>query len=258
MLIAAGLLLKEQTADFLLEGLSRRMPSWFDKLTELRSLCVRGPLLVLLFSCDRASPSFKACAWIWQQLAKPSVGRQILPHLEPCALHAVQLVKCRPGAGCSAVATLSTLSGLMRQWRFSSALRDGIITHVKSRLRIAREPRPEVDRLRARSVLKALQMGDDQEWLYRRDASGERVPSRTLQDLEAVAAAVAFGSTEEDVIYHYCFVAEGSVEQEAGMPVAGPCCASFEGQSRRPQYRSSIGSSIGLGASRLRARGRTQ
>ena len=133
-----------------------------------------------------------------------SEGRQIFPHIEPCALHAVQLVKCRPGAGCKAVATLSTLSGLMRQWRFASALRDGIITHVRSRLRIAREPRPEVDRLRAQSVLKALKMGDDQEWLYRCTASGERVPSRTLQDLEAVAAAVAFGSTEEDIIWHYC------------------------------------------------------
>ena len=76
--------------------------------------------------------------------------------------------------------------------------------------------------------MQALKMGDGQEWLHRRDASGERVPSRALRDLEAVAAAVSFGSTEEDVITHYCYVAEGSVEQGSGMQLAGPCCASFE------------------------------
>ena len=60
--LCRGLMLAEQTADFLLEGLSRRMPVWFDELATSISLCERGPLLVLSLSCDRASQNFKACA----------------------------------------------------------------------------------------------------------------------------------------------------------------------------------------------------
>jgi len=40
--------------------------------------------------------------------------------------------------------------------------------------------------------------------------------------------AVEFGALEEDVFTHYCFVEDGSVEQEEGCAVGAACCRSLE------------------------------
>ena len=92
--LVRGVKLGKQTADFMLEGLCRTMPFFLEYPEQAIKFCGIGSLIVGAFSCDRASANFRACAWLWKQLETPKLSR-VLPHIEPCALHAIRLVKCR-------------------------------------------------------------------------------------------------------------------------------------------------------------------
>ena len=225
--LCRGLMLAEQTADFLLEGMAQQMPFFFDDMAAVDAKLGASPCVILSLCCDRASANFKACAWLWAQISKPPVGRRLLPHLEPCALHGVHLVKCRPSASRDTVAATSTLSALMRQWRFTTGMRDAIFQHVSSVLRVECAPRPEALRARAEEVIDALWGHEQQPWLYHITADGCIAPKELLLDLQNMAAAVDFGysSSPHDCITHYCCVVEGSAEHAAGSRVGSPCCS---------------------------------
>ena len=221
-------MLAEQTADFMLEGLSKQMPFFFDDMAEVDAKVGDSPCVILSFCCDRASANFKALAWVWAQCAKPSVGRRLLPHVEPCALHGVQLAKCKPVACKEAVAATSSLSSLMRQWRFTTGMRDAIFQHVRSVLHVERLPKPEAQRARAAEVIDALWGHEEQQWLFKQTKDGCFAPKQLLIDLQSMADAVDFGSCVYDAIIHYCYVVEGSAEHAAGKPIGAPCCSSRE------------------------------
>ena len=223
--LCRGLMLAEQTADFLLEGMAQQMPFFFDDMAAVDAKLGASPCVVLSLCCDRASANFKACAWLWAQISKPPLGRRLLPHLEPCALHGVHLVKCRPLASRDTVAATSTLAALMRQWRFTTGMRNAIFQHVSSVLRVECAPRPEALRARAVEVIDALWGHEEQPWLYHTTADGCIAPKELLRDLQNMAAAVDFGSSTHDCITHYCCVVEGSAEHAAGSRVGSPCCS---------------------------------
>ena len=223
--LCRGLMLAEQTADFLLEGMAQQMPFFFDDMAAVDAKLGASPCVILSLCCDRASANFKACAWIWAQISQPPLGRRLLPHLEPCALHGVHLVKCRPSASRDTVAATSALAVLMRQWRFTTGMRNAIFQHVSSVLRVECAPRPEALRARAVEVIDALWGHEQQPWLYHTTADGCIAPKELLRDLENMAAAVDFGSSTHDCITHYCCVVEGSAEHAAGKRVGSPCCS---------------------------------
>ena len=118
-----GLMLAETSQDFLLEGLARAMPVFFDDVAGLQRLCEGGALLIVSMCCDRASSNFRACAWMWKQMESPLLRRCILPHFEPCALHGVSLVKIRAQGGKAMIDAMASLGCLMKQQRFASQLR---------------------------------------------------------------------------------------------------------------------------------------
>ena len=97
------------------------MPCFFDDEEEVARLCAGGSPVIVSLCCDRASPNFRACAWLWKQMEKPALRRFILPHLEPCSLHGVQLVKSRPTGGRAVIAAMASLACLMKQWRYCAA-----------------------------------------------------------------------------------------------------------------------------------------
>ena len=167
--LARALVLKEQTADYMLEGLLRGMPFFFDK-PEALPLGGSGPV-ILSFCCDRASANFRALAWIWQQLMQRGASTRVLPHVEPCALHGVHLVKARPKHAQRLLTSLSLLSASMKQWRFAGALREVLASHVRGRLKVVRAPRPQEERDRAQATLEALFAGD-LGWLNRPGQDG--------------------------------------------------------------------------------------
>ena len=136
--LCRGLMLGKQTADFILEGMAGAMPFFFDEEQEVLRLCEGASPLIVSLCCDRAAANFRACAWLWRQMASPLLRRRVLPHIEPCALHGVSLVKCRATGGKALIAAMASLGCLMRQWRFSNGLRDEILFQVQRKLRVRR------------------------------------------------------------------------------------------------------------------------
>ena len=226
-----GHLLAQQTADFILEGMARTMPFFFDDVDGLLPLCNDGSTVIVSLCCDRASANFRACAWLWQQMNSPVLRRLVLPHIEPCALHGIQLVKCRATGAKKLLTTMSSLGCLMRQWRFSNKLRDEILLQVQQKLRVKRGPRPDGCCARAAELVNLLLNKDmmaNDDWLYKKAADGAKVKKQLLLDIEAMATAVDFGSLETDEIIHYCCVREGDEKHAAGASPGDPCCGSRE------------------------------
>ena len=229
--LCRGHLLAQQTADFILEGMARTMPFFFDNVDDLLRLRSDGSVVVVCLCCDRASANFRACAWMWQQMNSPVVRRWLLPHIEPCALHGINLVKCRATGAKKLLTTMSSLGCLMRQWRFSNKLRDEILSYVTQKLRVKREPRPDGCSGKAAELVRLLLNKDsmvDDEWLYKTTKDGAKVKIQLLQDLEAMAAALDFGSMDTDEIVHYCYVQEGDEKHALGASPGDPCCESRE------------------------------
>ena len=208
-------------------GLSRAMPVFFDDVTEVLRLCAGGALVIVSICCDRASANFRACAWLWKQMDLPQLRRCILPHFEPCALHGVSLVKCRAKGGKALIAAMASLGCLMKQQRFAGQLRLEILHQVGSRLRVVRAPRPAGCSARAERLARILFAADTDDWLHRTSSSGERYKSQLLLDLEALCAAVDFGSVAEELT-HYCCVQEGDAAHAAGATPGDACCRSRE------------------------------
>ena len=96
------------------------MPCFFDDEEAVLRLCAGGSPVIVSLCCDQASPNFRACAWLWKQMEKPALRRLILPHLEPCSLHGVQLVKCRPTGGKAVIAAMASLACLMKSHEINS------------------------------------------------------------------------------------------------------------------------------------------
>jgi hypothetical protein len=221
-MLARGCMLSRQSANFLIEGMSRAMPFFFDDIGDVRALALGSVATILSFSCDRASANFRTCAWIWKALEHSPDN--FLPHLEPCALHAVHLVKCRPKEAKQLIGSISILSSCLRDWRFGEALRESILTHVRLRLDVQRVQRPDAQKVKATAVMDALFPQDEYEWCFDTDTKGERKKKRVRMDLEALANAVEFGSNASDKIIHHCCVEADSPEALAGMRIGGPCC----------------------------------
>ena len=209
--------------------MSKQMPFFFDDMAEVDAKVGDSPFVILSFCCDRAPANFKACAWVWAQCTKPSAGSRLLPHVEPCALHGVQLAKCKPAACKEAVAATASLSALMRQWRFTTGMRDTIYQHVKSSLHVERGPKPEALRARAAELIDALWGHEEQHWMFKSTSPfGCFAPKQLLSDLHNMAGVVDFGSCVYNSITHYCYVVEGSAEHVAGKQIGAPCCSSRE------------------------------
>ena len=217
-----GLMLAETNGDFLLEGLSRGMPCFFDDEEELLRLCAGGSPVIVSLCCDRASPNFRACAWLWKQMEKPALRRLILPHLEPCSLHGVQLVNCRPTGGRAVIAAMSTLACLMKQWRYCDGLREEILYQVRKRLRVVHAPRPARCSARAESLARLLLGAHSDDWLYRQSRTGEWYRSQLLNDIEALCTAVDFGSADSEEFTHYCYCQEGDAAHASGVSLGDP------------------------------------
>ena len=230
--LCRGHMLAEQTADFILEGMACTMPFFFDDVDELLPLCPEGSTFIVSLCCDRAAANFRACAWLWRQMNSPVLRRSLLPHIEPCALHGIHLVKCRAIGAKKLLTTMSSLGCLMRQWRFSNKLRDEILSLVEQKLCVKREPRPDgcsarVDLLVDLLLNKGGHLASD-EWLYKTNKDGTKVKGQLLLDIEAMAAAVDFGSMQTDEIVHYCYVQEGDEKHALGVAPGDPCCESRE------------------------------
>ena len=224
-LFARGIVLESQTADSILEGVLRSFPVKVEDPVYMHSMAASSDMVLLSFCTDRAAANFKALDFLWDRLCAPDMPVNVFFHVEPCAAHGVALVKSRPGGPKEVLVGASTFSALMRQWRFSTALRDELIKLVSSKLRVVTEPRPHEHLERNWNLVRLLYGDPDSEYLHKTRKSGERVKTGLLQDIEALVDAVSLGHFGPDALCHWCD--DGTGIQDAEHRSAGrPCCNS--------------------------------
>lgn len=218
--------LQAQTADAMLEGMLRQYPIPIEESASASRCAEPWDFFLLSFTCDRAAANFRAMEWLWEQLCAPGAASHTLPFLEPCAAHGVSLMKSRPATGTSLVSASHTLSGLMRTWRFTNALRESMTGLVRSRLRVVREPMPASVRAVGLALVRVLYGDETSGYLHRVGKDGSKLKTQLYQDLEAICMSIGLSSETgaENEFVHYCFVEEGSPEHRGGRQVGAPCC----------------------------------
>eukprot|EP00972_Heterocapsa_arctica_P114877 16444843-Heterocapsa_arctica.AAC.1 len=227
--ICRPMLLAQQTADGILEALSKAMPFFVDEPAALLRMLETCDALVLGMACDRASANFRLVYWMWTKLEDPAMPRAVVPWLEPCWAHGVHLVKSRPRIGKPLINALQTFSACMRQWRFTNALRDAMVIFIRSKIEIVRATRPAADIDESMKLLKLVYPIDDEgSFLYRDGADGRRVKTPLCEDLESIVQGISLLPLEDGKIKHYCFVQAGSAEHKGGQQVGAPCCECFD------------------------------
>lgn len=222
-----ALLVQRTRADDLISGMLRRFPFDITDPATVHAVSNRCDIFILAFTMDRVSANFGVLHWLFTLLCGEGMPRNLLPFAEPCAPHGVALVKGRLCVEGSVVAPSHTFSALMRNTRFVGALRDAMLGVLRSKLRIARCPRPEASVASSLRLADALLGGLEAEWLYTKGDDGRKTPGSLLRDVRALVDILELGQAD-GAITHWCYVCEGSIEHEEGGKVGDPCCASFE------------------------------
>ena len=89
---AKRLRLEGQSADFILDGLSRGMPVWVDS-PQMMEFAWQNDVFIIFFANDRAAANFKALGYIIEEVLK--LPESVLPWCEVCGAHGVAVVKTR-------------------------------------------------------------------------------------------------------------------------------------------------------------------
>ena len=155
-LLARAMVLPSTAADFLLEAVLKAYPFDVKDRDEVAKVAAGPDLVVLTFCTDRASGNLLALKYIWQQLRSENIPRNIVPHAEPCSAHGVALVKAKSTGVKEVIGGCSSLSGLMRQWKFTGALRDELIQLVRTRLRVVTNARPAEQMASSRRLVEQV------------------------------------------------------------------------------------------------------
>ena len=87
---AKSLRLEGQSADFIVDGLSRGMPVWVDS-PQMMEFAWQNDVFILFFANDRAAANFKALGYIIEEVLK--LPESVLPWCEVCGAHGVAIVK---------------------------------------------------------------------------------------------------------------------------------------------------------------------
>ena len=145
-LLAPGIILYQQTADYVLEGLRRCMPFPLWDAGMLANFVQSCDELLICISIDRAAPNFLTLRWIFGNLFNDAVNNalalDILPHAEPCSLHGWQLVKRGTTNTAGITRAAHSLANWFRFWKHSVVSRDRLVEVVSSKYERKFAPRP--------------------------------------------------------------------------------------------------------------------
>ena len=196
--------LEAQTADCILEGLARGVPSFVDSARFREAACGNDDF-IMLFACDRAAANFKAIRWVSQYIAE-HLPSHVLPWVEVCGSHGIAIVKTR----CHKRKTLSSaafsLSRLMRIGKNTFGLREVIIKRVFDELQLMPGPRPVELQPQGDLVIKMLYSHDTigQAYLFKKHKDGSMHKSSFCKDLEQYVKHVDFASLDDGVLRFWC------------------------------------------------------
>lgn len=218
-LLMRALVLERMTAEYILEGVLRRLPfDLEDASGQLTRLASAHDVVFLSWCTDRAKSNFPVVTSLFLSIDR--LPRNIWPHHEPCHAHGVSLVKGRITAARTISSNAQTLARLMHDPHFVHELRNTIARIVESKLSVRREPQPAELERRAGLLLQTVFGDEHAEFLYTTNKKGERVPTTALKDIQCFFAHVGVDAVDDKLV-HWCSVCDG--------PQRGsPCCSSRE------------------------------
>ena len=222
-----GYMLEHQTADFLAEGLIRGMPVRLDDAAAVTKLTENNEIVIVWFAMDRASANFATLSYFMGKLSQPDMPRALLPWVEPCLAHGMQLIKSRARGGKELIAKAQSMCTLFRDWKSTDLLRKVVIDIVSTSLTVLHEQRPADLASSTRRCVDVL-FGSlaDEEYLYKKTKNG-REPKPFLKDLRALINILDLKAGAPMDLVHYCFVEEGSeLHLKEHLRPGGPCCQS--------------------------------
>ena len=218
------------SANRLLQGFFGNYPLDLEDEELLGRVSAQCVFLALPFSHDRAASSYKMLECVWNLLSRSSVPLNIAPHSEACTLHGFALVKNRPSFGRNLVKAGFSFTRLLRNWRDLDVWRRELMTIIKGRLVVRREPMPAESKALNKSIVEALFGTEDSAYLWVTSKNGERRKTQLFLDIEDLARHLELGKPVGDII-HWCWVEEGSEENIVLKQAPGSACCSSRDDS---------------------------
>ena len=187
-----------QTADDIMDALLRDCHFPLDDVGEISRLFSKADIGFIFICTDRCSANDVVVRWLLARLQNPEGDRfgHLVLHAEYCLPHALAIAKSRYVDAKQKGQHVSSLSKLLRDGRFKSALIDEVVRTVKSSLAVKHEQRPPIYAERAARLVDALCGTCDEAFLWTTRKDGTRVEKSWLQavrkhlevaDLEPVA-----------------------------------------------------------------------
>ena len=222
------LLLRQQNADAILDGLIRRMAINIEDKEKLINTLRVVDAIFLQFGADRFSANLVALSYVWYMcwLHFPAV----YPHFEPCWSHGVSLAKCAAYEMKPVIAAAGSLSSLLRKSRNVCELRSAMVRVVKRSVVVRYEPMPPEVRARTEKVLSAVYGDVAEDYQYHQRGDGRLRRTMLRQDLDDIACVACLAEDPyENVITHYCYTDDAIRDFLEGRRRLGePCCDSYD------------------------------
>ena len=215
-IILPATVVERQNANHYLHSLLQRLPAPFEKPAELLRLARGADYTWIVWSVDRDINNALVLDWFVRTLCS-ATPRTVLPHVEMCALHGVQLAKDRyPHSRACALGSVS-LCKQFRYQTFRDGVREALKYRVRTRCRVRHCKRPDSVVSFAGALFAAL-FGDRSAYgLYEDEVDGEgrgkRKKSTLLCRVDRMLESFDIERRPDGtmllVFCHWCIVEEG-------------------------------------------------
>lgn len=202
---ARSLRLDKTTADFLLEGLLRRIPLPLTDYEAMRKLTSGSQVVVVSLAADRASSNLSLTKWLFYYIGEVLGIPSVVGHLHPCALHGVALVKGRSKVTKHLIAALKSLTLWLRRQSNMQAFAEALFIVIRGRVRVFCGPRPEAHDHKVHECFEMLYGKDSGEsylqvWSKRQHRF---LKSGLALDLDELRKVVCFGEGVGQYFLYY-------------------------------------------------------
>ena len=227
-IILPATVVERQNANHYLHSLLQRLPASFEKPAELLRLARGADYTWFVWTVDRDINNALVLDWLVRTLCS-ATPRTVLPHVEMCALHGVQLAKDRyPHSKACALGSVS-LCKQFRHQTFRDGARQALKHRVRTRCRVRHCKRPDSVVSFAGALFAAL-FGDRSAYgLYEDEVDGagrgERKKSTLLCRVDRMLESFDIERRPDGtmllVFCHWCIVEEEDPFSQLTAPVDG-------------------------------------
>lgn len=221
---ANTLIVKETSANILLEGILRTFPFDFENGAAMAALATQADMLVISLTVDRASANLLMAKWVASVCC--NLPPNILPWCELCGAHGAALVKAKSPLVKGLSAALCSFTHWMRFSKNVDVLTAEIRFQISQNFEVRRAPCTEEFKQPGMRLIKAIYGGEQSSALWRWDEKrGRFVETPFLCDLQGLCSVTTFGGDGPAWVRH-CYVTEDPPEARSGQQVGVACCRS--------------------------------